>query len=174
MSKEYRFNPGDFVVYPTHGVGKVVDITQSEVGGQKLELIAVNFDKERMTMRIPMTSVGKTNLRPLSSRDIMETALQSLKGKPKIKKTMWSRRSQEYDAKINSGDPCQIAEVVRDLNKPADKGEQSYSERQVFEHAFGRLVHEYAACYGIGIEEATAKIQNVLKGESPSCESSSL
>ncbi|MBO5997210.1 MAG: CarD family transcriptional regulator [Alphaproteobacteria bacterium] len=178
MSKEYRFNPGDFVVYPTHGVGKVVDITQSEVAGQKLELIAVNFDKDRMTMRIPMTNVGKTHLRPLSSLDIMETALESLKGKPKIKKTMWSRRSQEYDAKINSGDPCQIAEVVRDLNKPADKGEQSYSERQVFEHAFGRLVHEYAACAGIGIEEATAKIQNILKGEqaptSTSSESSSL
>ena len=121
MSKEYRFNPGDFVVYPTHGVGKVVDITQSEVGGQKLELIAVNFDKERMTMRIPMTNVGKTNLRPLSSREIMDSALESLKGKPKIKKTMWSRRSQEYDAKINSGDPCQIAEVVRDLNKPLIK-----------------------------------------------------
>lgn len=166
MSKEYRFNPGDFVVYPTHGVGKVVDITQSEVGGQKLELIAVNFDKERMTMRIPMTNVGKTNLRPLSSREIMDSALESLKGKPKIKKTMWSRRSQEYDAKINSGDPCQIAEVVRDLNKPLDKGEQSYSERQVFEHAFGRLVHEYAACEGIDIEEATSRIKNILQGDS--------
>ena len=174
MSKEYRFNPGDFVVYPTHGVGKVVDITQSEVGGQKLELIAVSFDKDRMTMRIPMTNVGKTNLRPLSSLDIMEAALESLKGKPKIKKTMWSRRSQEYDAKINSGDPCQIAEVVRDLNKPADKGEQSYSERQIFEHAFSRLVHEYAACAGIGVEEATDKIQNILKGDISSGESSSL
>ena len=168
MSKEYRFNPGDFVVYPTHGVGKVVDITQSEVGGQKLELIAVNFDKDRMTMRIPMTSVGKTNLRPLSSKDIMDTALQSLKGKPKVKKTMWSRRAQEYDAKINSGDPCQIAEVVRDLNKPADKGEQSYSERQVFENAFSRLVHEYAACEGISIDDATNKIQDILKSSSSS------
>ena len=168
MSNEYRFNPGDFVVYPTHGVGKVVDVTQSEVGGQKLELIAVNFDKDRMTMRIPMTSVGKTNLRPLSSKEIMDTALESLKGKPKIKKTMWSRRSQEYEAKINSGDPCQIAEVVRDLNKPADKGEQSYSERQVFENAFGRLVHEYAACEGLSVEEATCKIQDILKGSSSS------
>ncbi len=165
MSKEYRFNPGDFVVYPTHGVGKVLDITQSEVGGQKLELIAVNFDKERMTMRIPMTSVDKTNLRPLSSKEIMDTALCSLKGKPKVKKTMWSRRFQEYDAKINSGDPCLIAEVVRDLHKPADKGEQSYSERQVFEHAFERLVCEYAACEGIDANEATSKLQTILKGD---------
>lgn len=165
MSKEYRFNPGDFVVYPTHGVGKVVDITQSEIGGQKLELIAVNFDKERMTMRIPMTNVGKTNLRPLSSKEIMDSAIESLKGKPKIKKTMWSRRSQEYDAKINSGDPCQIAEVVRDLNKPEDKGEQSYSERQVFEQAFGRLAHEYAVCEGIGIDEASDRLKTILKGE---------
>lgn len=165
MSKEYRFNPGDFVVYPTHGVGKVVDITESEVGGQKLELIAVNFDKDRMTMRIPMTNMGKTGLRALSSKDMMQTALDSLKGKPKVKKTMWSRRSQEYDAKINSGDPCLIAEVVRDLHKPADKGEQSYSERQVFEQAFGRLAHEYAACEAIDVEEASARLRNILEGE---------
>ena len=165
MSKEYRFNPGDFVVYPTHGVGKVVDITQSEVGGQKLELIAVNFDKDRMNMRIPMTNMNKTGLRPLSSKDIMQTALESLKGKPKVKKTMWSRRSQEYDAKINSGDPCLIAEVVRDLHKPADKGEQSYSERQVFEQAFGRLAHEYAACESIDLEEASNRLKSILSGE---------
>ena len=165
MSKEYRFNPGDFVVYPTHGVGKVVDITQSEVGGQKLELIAVNFDKDRMTMRIPMTNMNKTGLRPLSSKDIMQTALESLKGKPKVKKTMWSRRSQEYDAKINSGDPCLIAEVVRDLHKPADKGEQSYSERQVFEQAFGRLAHEFAACESIDLEVASNRLKSILSGE---------
>ncbi len=165
MSKEYRFNPGDFVVYPTHGVGKVLDITQDEVGGQTLELIAVSFDKDRMTMRIPMTRMQKTGLRPLSSKDIMNSALKNLKGKPKVKKTMWSRRSQEYDAKINSGDPCLIAEVVRDLHKPADKGEQSYSERQVFEQAFNRLAHEYAACENIGIDEASLKLKNILNGE---------
>ncbi len=165
MSKEYRFNPGDFVVYPTHGVGKVLDITQDEVGGQTLDLIAVSFDKDRMTMRIPMTRMGKTGLRPLASKDMMNTALENLKGKPKVKKTMWSRRSQEYDAKINSGDPCLIAEVVRDLHKPADKGEQSYSERQVFEQAFDRLAHEYAACENIGIDEASSKLKNILDGE---------
>ena len=165
MSKEYRFNPGDFVVYPTHGVGKVLDITQDEVGGQTLDLIAVSFDKDRMTMRIPMTQMGKTGLRPLSSKDIMNTALENLKGKPKVKKTRWSRRSQEYDAKINSGDPCLIAEVVRDLHKPADKGEQSYSERQVFEQAFDRLAHEYAACENIGIDEASSNLKNILDGE---------
>ena len=174
MAKDYHFNPGDFVVYPAHGVGKVVDITSSEVAGQQLELIAVNFDKEGMIVRIPMTNVGKTNLRHLSSKDIMDTALKSLKGKPKIKKAMWSKRSQEYDAKINSGDPCLIAEVVRDLNKPQDKGEQSYSERQVFEHAFDRLVSEYAACEGIEIDEAKTKINNILKGDSLSSEEKSL
>ena len=165
MVKEYSFNPGDFVVYPTHGVGKVLDITKSEVAGQKLELIAVNFDKDRMTMRIPMTNMNKTGLRPLSSKEIMASALANLKGKPKIKKTMWSRRSQEYDAKINSGDPCLIAEVVRDLHKPADKGEQSYSERQVFEQAFDRLAHEYAACEKIDIDEASSRIRSILSGE---------
>jgi CarD family transcriptional regulator len=164
MTKEYRFNPGEFVVYPTHGVGKVVDITSTEISGQRLDLIAVNFDKEGMDMRIPMTNVGKTNLRPLSSKEIMNSAINSLKGKPKTKKTMWSRRSQEYEAKINSGDPCLIAEVVRDLNKPADKGEQSYSERQVFEHAFDRLVCEYAACEGLELDEAKSKINGILKG----------
>lgn len=165
MSKEYRFNPGDFVVYPTHGVGKVVDITKDKIGGQTLDLIAVNFDKERMTMRIPMTQMNKTGLRPLSSKDLMTTALENLKGKPKIKKTMWSRRSQEYDAKINSGDPCLIAEVVRDLHKPADKGEQSYSERQVFEQAFDRLVHEYAACEKLGLDEATVRLKDLLNAQ---------
>ena len=174
MAKEYRFNPGDFVVYPTHGVGKVVDITKTQVGGSELELIAVNFDKAGMVVKIPMTNVSKTNLRPLSSKDMMETAINSLKGKPKVKKTMWSRRSQEYDAKINSGDPCLIAEVVRDLHKPADKGEQSFSERQVFEHAFDRLVCEYAACEGIAIEEAKSKINAILKGCSDLSEQSSL
>ena len=87
MAKEYRFNPGDFVVYPTHGVGKVVDITKTQVGGSELELIAVNFDKAGMVVKIPMTNVSKTNLRPLSSKDMMETAINSLKGKPKVKKT---------------------------------------------------------------------------------------
>lgn len=163
MSKEYRFNPGDFVVYPTHGVGKVVDITKDEIGGQTLDLIAVNFDKDRMTMRIPMTRMKATGLRPLASKEMMASALVNLKGKPKVKKKMWSRRSQEYDAKINSGDPCLVAEVVRDLHKPADKREQSYSERQVFEKAFTRLAHEYAACESIAVDDAAEKLRNILE-----------
>jgi len=162
MAKEYSFNPGDFAVYPTHGVGKVVEVTTEEISGQKLSCVAVTFDKDRAVLRIPMTSMNKTGLRPLSSKSVMQSALSTLKGKPKIKKAMWSRRFQEYDAKINSGDPCLIAEVVRDLHKPAEKGEQSYAERQVFEQAFERLSHEFAACESIGNEEAGARIKDIL------------
>ena len=166
MTKEYHFNPGDYVVYPTHGVGRVTEITNTQLAGQSLDLIAVEFGKENMVMRIPMTNVGSTKLRHLSSKDIMNKAIKSLSGRPVRKKMMWTRRAQEYEAKINSGDPCLIAEVVRDLNKPTDKGEQSYSERQVFEHAFDRLVCEYAACEGIDEEEAKSKLNSILKGSS--------
>lgn len=162
MSKEYTFNPGDFAVYPTHGVGKVVDISTEDIAGQKLSFIAVNFDRDRATIRIPMSTMDKTGLRPLSSKNIMQTAVATLKGKPKVKKAMWSRRFQEYDAKINSGDPCLIAEVVRDLHRPADKGEQSYGERQVFEQAFTRLSNEYAACESIDVGEASKQLRDIL------------
>ena len=163
MTKEYTFNQGDFVVYPTHGVGKVVGLEETEVCGQMLELLQVSFnEKKHEVVKIPMTNMGKTSLRHLSSKDVMDSALSTLKKKPQVKKTIWSRRSQEYSAKINSGDPCLVAEVVRDLNKLNDASEQSPSERQVFEQAFGRLVGEYAACENIELEEASSRIKSML------------
>ncbi|MBQ4084549.1 MAG: CarD family transcriptional regulator [Alphaproteobacteria bacterium] len=161
MAKEFCFNPGDFAVYPTHGVGKVVEVTTEEIGGQKLSCVAVTFDKDRAVVRIPMTSKN-TGLRPLSTKTVMQSALTTLKGKARIKKAMWSRRSQEYEAKINSGDPCMIAEVVRDLHKPPEKGEQCFGERQIFEKAFDRLSHEFAACESIAVDEAQSRIKTIL------------
>ena len=145
MSKDNSFSTGDFVVYPTHGVGKVLSITKDMVAGQELELIAVHFDKDRMTLRVPMAKAKNSGLRKLSNRNIMDAALETLKGKSKTKRTMWSRRAQEYEAKINSGDPISIAEVVRDLYRSQSQSDQSYSERQIYEQALDRLANELAA-----------------------------
>ena len=145
MAKDILFSAGDFVVYPAHGVGKVTSITKDIIAGQELELIAVRFDKDRMTLRVPMAKARTSGLRKLSNRNIMDTALETLRGKSKAKRTMWSRRAQEYEAKINSGDPVSIAEVVRDLYRSQTQTDQSYSERQIYEQALDRLANELAA-----------------------------
>jgi len=162
MAKTCQFNPGDFVVYPAHGVGKVTDIARYDIGGEKLDMIVVSFDKDKMAMKIPSNKAEKTGLRPIVSEDVMTQAVETLRMKPKIKKTMWSRRSMEYEAKINSGDPCQIAEVIRDLHKTNEKSEQSYSEHQMFEVAFTRLSSEYAAQKNISFEDASQQLTDVL------------
>ncbi len=156
------FNSGDFVVYPAHGVGKVSDITKQSVAGTELELIVVNFDKDKMTLRIPMAKAETTGLRKISSVDTMNDALNTLKGKAKVKKVMWSRRAQEYENKINSGSPVAIAEVVRDLYRSENLAEQSYSERQIYEQALDRLANEYAVCQNIAPADATAKLLAIL------------
>ena len=163
MVKEVSFSAGDFVVYPTHGVGKVVSISKDTVAGQELELIAVLFDKDRMTLRVPMTKAKKSGLRKLSNRSIMDTALETLRSKSKAKRTMWSRRAQEYEAKINSGDPVAIAEVVRDLYRSQSQSDQSYSERQIYEQALDRLANELAALEKINAQEATVKLSGILQ-----------
>ena len=166
MSKEKKeniFNTGDFVVYPTHGVGKVTDIAKHTVAGQELELIVVRFDKDRMTLRVPVTKAERSGLRRLSTQKVMDSALTTLKGRAKVKRTMWSRRAQEYEAKINSGDPVSIAEVVRDLHRSATQPEQSYSERQIYEQALERLAHELAALERINTDEATNKLTRILQ-----------
>lgn len=163
MVKEISFSTGDFVVYPTHGVGKVLSITKDTVAGQELELIAVHFDKDRMTLRVPMTKAKNSGLRKLSNRNIMDTALETLRGKSKAKRTMWSRRAQEYEAKINSGDPVSIAEVVRDLYRSQAQSDQSYSERQIYEQALDRLANELAALEKINTQEATVKLSGILQ-----------
>lgn len=163
MSKDNSFSTGDFVVYPTHGVGKVLSITKDMVAGQELELIAVHFDKDRMTLRVPMAKAKNSGLRKLSNRNIMDAALETLKGKSKTKRTMWSRRAQEYEAKINSGDPISIAEVVRDLYRSQSQSDQSYSERQIYEQALDRLANELAALEKINTQDAATKLCGLLK-----------
>ena len=161
MSKICQFNPGDFVVYPAHGVGKVKDIASYDIAGQKLDMIVVSFDKDKMDMKIPSGKAAQAGLRPIASEDVMTKAVETLRSKPKVKKTMWSRRSMEYEAKINSGDPCQIAEVIRDLHKTNEKSE-TYSEHQIFEAAFNRLSSEYAAQKNISFEDASQQLTDVL------------
>lgn len=165
MVKEVVFSVGDFVVYPAHGVGKVTSITKDVIANQELELIAVRFDKDRMTLRVPMTKAKTSGLRKLSNQNIMETALETLRGKSKAKRAMWSRRAQEYEAKINSGDPVSIAEVVRDLHRSQTQTEQSYSERQIYEQALDRLANELAALEKINMQDATTKLTDILSVE---------
>lgn len=161
-SKKYEFRPNDFVVYPAHGVGKVVSIEKDEVAGFELELFVIAFEKDKMTLRVPTNKVTEVGMRGLSSPDIVADAMKTLKGKAKVKKAMWSRRAQEYEQKINSGDLIAIAEVVRDLHRADDQREQSYSERQLYEAALERLTREIAAV-GNGDEgDAAKEIGDVL------------
>lgn len=163
MSKDMTFQAGDHVVYPTHGVGKVLEISSQTIGGQDLELIVVHFERDRMTLRVPVAKAHNSGLRRLSSRKLMDSALLVLKGKAKVKRTMWSRRAQEYEAKINSGDPVSIAEVVRDLHRKETQPEQSYSERQIYEQALLRLAHELAAVEETDTDQATVKLEKLLQ-----------
>src|SRR6478609_8873502 len=149
------FSAGDFVVYPAHGVGKVTSIESQLIGGQKVALFVISFERDRMTLRVPVRKVENSGLRKLSTRKVMETALTTLKGRARVKRAMWSRRAQEYEAKINSGDPVSIAEVVRDLHRNADQPDQSYSERQIYQAALDRLVRELAAVESIDETAAT-------------------
>ncbi len=161
--KALNFVAGDYVVYPKHGVGRVVEVQSSEIAGTPLELYVLRFEKERMTLRVPTNKAEGVGMRKLSSQATLLEALTTLKGKPKIKRTMWSRRAQEYEAKINSGDLVSIAEVVRDLHRAEDQPEQSYSERQIYEAAIGRLARELAAMENIDEPAAVVKIESVLK-----------
>jgi CarD family transcriptional regulator len=161
--KKLLFKPGDFVVYPTHGVGKVTSVEIQEIVGHKLKLFVISFETERMTLRVPVSKATTSGLRKLSSCKMMDIAMEKLKGRARVKRTMWSRRAQEYEAKINSGDPLAIAEVVRDLHRKAGQPDQSFSERQIFESARDRLAHELAAVDGIDLEAATEKMEELLK-----------
>jgi len=157
-----NFDVGDYVVYPKHGVGKVMEVQSSEIAGMALELYVLRFEKERMTLRVPTNKAESVGMRKLSSDKTMRDALDTLKGKPRVKRTMWSRRAQEYEAKINSGDLVSIAEVTRDLFRADDQPEQSYSERQIFEAASSRLARELAAMEQIDEPAALVKILEIL------------
>jgi CarD family transcriptional regulator len=163
--KDLEFSKGDFVVYPTHGVGKVTGVEDREIAGQKLQLFVVSFEKERMTLRVPIEKVKDSGLRKLSSHKVIDNALKTLKGKVRVKRTMWSRRAQEYEAKINSGDPISIAEVVRDLHRNADQPDQSYSERQMYQAALERLARELAAVEQVEHEAAVEKLETLLSAD---------
>ena len=157
-----EYAEGDYVVYPTHGVGRVLGIETQEVADVTLDLIVIKFEKDRMTLRVPVEKAANSGLRKLSSRKMMDTALTTLKGRSRAKRTMWSRRAQEYEAKINSGDPVSIAEVVRDLHRSADQPDQSYSERQMYQAALDRLARELAAVEKIDETAAALKLEKLL------------
>jgi CarD family transcriptional regulator len=161
-AKSLKFGVGDYVVYPKHGVGRVIDVETQEIAGASLDLYVIRFEKERMTLRVPTNKIESAGMRKLSSSATMQEALATLKGKPKVKRTMWSRRAQEYEAKINSGDLVSIAEVVRDLFRAEDQPEQSFSERQIYEAAVGRLARELAAMESSDEQAAQLKIEKVL------------
>lgn len=163
LDNDAPFSEGDFVVYPTHGVGKVSAIEHQRIAGYDLDLFVITFDRDRMTLRVPVPKAKKSGLRRLSSRSVMEMALSTLRGRAKVKRTMWSRRAQEYEAKINSGDPVSIAEVVRDLHRHANQPDQSYSERQIYEAALERLASELAAVESIERDQATQKLELLLE-----------
>ena len=164
-TSKIAFNSGEFVVYPAHGVGKVADISTQKIGGAELELIVVNFDKDKMTLRVPLSKAESVGLRKISETPVMDEALGVLKGKAKVRKIMWSRRAQEYENKINSGSPVAIAEVVRDLYRRENLSEQSYSERQIYEQALDRLSNEYAICNNISAGDATKKLLDILASD---------
>ena len=156
------FNAGEYVVYPTHGVGKVADVTKQNIAGSELELLVVNSDKDKMTLRIPTSKIQHVGLRKISDDKTMNEAFATLKGKAKIRKIMWSRRAQEYENKINSGNPVAIAEVIRDLYRNENIAEQSYSERQIYEQAVSRLASEVSVYSNCSIEEANKKLLDIL------------
>jgi CarD family transcriptional regulator len=163
MSDKNGFLQGDYVVYPSHGVGKILGVESQEIAGYRLSVFVVHFDKDRMTLRVPVTKAKASELRRLSTQKEMELALAKLKGRSKAKRTMWSRRAQEYEAKINSGDPASIAEVVRDLYRNAGQPDQSYSERQIYQSALDRLVREFAAVESIDERTATERLEQMLQ-----------
>ncbi|TDL83584.1 CarD family transcriptional regulator [Palleronia sediminis] len=166
-AKKPDFRPNEFVVYPAHGVGQIVRIEKQEIAGLELELFVISFEKDKMTLRVPTDKAVVVGMRPLSSPDVVSKAMATLKGKARVKKAMWSRRAQEYEQKINSGDLIAIAEVVRDLHRADDQREQSYSERQLYEQALERLTREIGAISGEDEASAQAQIDSVLTSRKP-------
>jgi CarD family transcriptional regulator len=161
----HGFRTNEHIVYPSHGVGRIVRIEEQEVAGFKLELFVISFAKDKMILRVPTSKAQAVGMRKLAPPETVRRALETLKGRARIKRTMWSRRAQEYEAKINSGDLVSIAEVVRDLFRSETQPEQSYSERQLYEAALDRMVREIAAVQDITETEGQKLIEtNLLKG----------
>ena len=155
----HGFKTGESIVYPAHGVGQIVTIEEQEVAGMKLELFVIDFEKDKMRLKVPVAKAVSIGMRKLSETDFVERALKVVQGKARVKRTMWSRRAQEYDAKINSGDLISIAEVVRDLFRAENQPEQSYSERQLYEQALDRMAREIAAVNKMSETEAVRLVE---------------
>jgi len=162
VSQRHGFKINEHVVYPAHGVGRIVGIEEQEIAGMSLELFVITFDKDKMTLRVPTGKLASVGMRKLAEEGIVRKAMETLKGRARIKRTMWSRRAQEYDAKINSGDLVSIAEVVRDLYRSEQQPEQSYSERQLYEQALDRMAREIAAVDRLDERGAVQRITEVL------------
>ena len=162
---EFRLN--DFVVYPAHGVGKITTVETQEIAGTQMELFVIAFEKDKMTLRVPTAKATAVGMRNLASVELVEKAMKTLKGRARVKRAMWSRRAQEYEQKINSGDLIAIAEVVRDLHRNDDQREQSYSERQLYEAALERLTREVAVVSSEDEGQAGSKIEDVLNSRAP-------
>lgn len=162
-AQRHGFKTGEYVVYPAHGVGQITSIEEQEVAGFKLELFVVHFIKDKMTLRVPTSKIASVGMRKLAETNVMKKALDTLTGRARIKRTMWSRRAQEYEAKINSGDLVAIAEVVRDLYRSDAQPEQSYSERQLYEAALDRVARELSAVQRLTETEALKAIDTQLQ-----------
>jgi CarD family transcriptional regulator len=162
LTQRQGFKTSEFVVYPAHGVGQILAIEEQEIAGARLELFVINFIKDKMTLRVPTAKVANVGMRKLSEPALVKRALDTLKGRARVKRTMWSRRAQEYEAKINSGDIVAIAEVVRDLYRSESQPEQSYSERQLYEAALDRLSREIAVVQHVTETEAVKEIEGQL------------
>jgi CarD family transcriptional regulator len=162
VHKKPNFKVGELVVYPAHGVGKVTDIEVQEIAGVKLELYVVFFEKEKLRLKVPTNRAESKGMRHLADRVMIEAAMKVIRGRARIKRTMWSRRAQEYDAKINSGDLISVAEVVRDLYRSERQPEQSYSERQLFEQALTRFARELAAVRKVDEDQCVRELEEYL------------
>ena len=171
-SKKLKYKVNEFVVYPAHGVGKIVALEEQEIAGAKLELYVIDFEKDKMRLRVPIGKCESVGMRKLSDKTMADDAMKVLTGKARVKRTMWSRRAQEYEAKINSGDLISVAEVVRDLYRSDRQPEQSYSERQLYESALDRMAREIACVRKLDDASAVTEIEAVLekssrRGEKP-------
>ncbi len=164
-SAKATYKVGCHVVYPTHGVGKIMSEESQMIGDVELKMLVISFEKDKMTLRVPVHRASAAGLRPISSGDQMKKMFETLRSKAKVSRGMWSRRAQEYEAKINSGSVISVAEVVRDLHQNVDLSERSYSERMIYESALARLVGELAAAEGTDHKAATDKLMKLLRAK---------
>ena len=156
------FKTGEYIVYPAHGVGQITSLEEQEVAGFKLELFVINFEQDKLTLRVPLAKIDSAGMRKLATPEVVTKALKTVRGRARVKRTMWSRRAQEYEAKINSGSLISISEVVRDLFRSENQPEQSYSERQLYEAALERMSREISAVNKISATESVALIEKNL------------